>query len=134
MLLQLDGNHHPSREERGPRFTHLLAVDDATGDVPRALFRLAEDVGGYFSLMEGIARRCGPSLAPYSDRHGVFLAPAGRRAQHPATQFARAMQELGITQLFARSPQAKGRVERLAGTFQDRLVTELRYVAAATIP
>ena len=133
MLLQVDGSHHAWLEERGPRFTLLLAVDDATGDVPHALFRPVEDARGYFSLMKQIVQRRGLPLALYSDRHGVFLAPTGRRAQRPANQFARAMQELGITQVFARSPQAKGRVERLAGTFQDRLVTELRHVAAATI-
>ncbi len=132
MLLQVDGSHHAWLEERGPRFALLLAVDDATGDVPYALFRPAEDARGYFSLMKQIVQRRGLPLTLYSDRHGVFLAPASRRVQRPATQFARAMQELGITQVFARSPQAKGRVERLAGTFQDRLVTELRHVAAAT--
>jgi hypothetical protein len=83
--------------------------------VPYALFRPAEDARGYFSLMKQIVQRCGLPLALYSDRHGIFLAPAGRRAQRPATQFARAMQELGITQVFARTPQAKGRVERHAG-------------------
>ncbi len=133
MLLQVDGSHHAWLEERGPRFTLLLAVDGATGDVPYALFRPAEDARGYFSQMKRIVRRRGLPLALYSDRHGVFLAPAGRGAQRLATQFARALQELGITQVFARSPQARGRVERLAGTFQDRLVTELRHVAAATI-
>lgn len=133
MLIPVDGSHHAWLEERGPRFTLLLAVDDATGDVPYALFRPAEDARGYFSLMKQIVQRRGLPLALYSDRHGVFLAPARRRVQRPATQFARAMQELGITQVFARSPQAKGRVERLAGTVQDRLVTELRHVAAATI-
>ena len=52
MLLQVDGSHHAWLEERGPRFTLLLALDDATGDVPRALFRPAEDARGYFSLMK----------------------------------------------------------------------------------
>ena len=52
MLLQVDGSHHAWLEGRGPRFTLLLAVDDATGDVPYALFRPAEDARGYFSLME----------------------------------------------------------------------------------
>ena len=83
--------------------------------------------------MKQIVQRRGLPLALYSDHHGVFLTPAGRRAQRPATQFARAMQELGITQVFARSPQAKGRAERLAGTFQDRLVTELHHAAVRTI-
>ena len=135
MLLQVDGSHHAWLEERGPRFALLLAVDDATGAAVHALFRPAEDARGYFLLLEEIVRRCGIPLALYSDRHGVFKAsPDGRRGLKVSTQFARAMAELGITQIFARSPQAKGRVERAAGTFQDRLVTELRHASASTIP
>ena len=89
---------------------------------------------GYFLLLEEIVRRCGIPLALYSDRHGVFKASSdGRRGLKVATQFARAMRELGVTQIFARSPQAKGRVERAAGTFQDRLVTELSDASASTI-
>ena len=99
-----------------------------------ALFRPVEDARGYFLLLEEIVRRCGIPLALYSDRHGVFKASSdGRRGLKVATQFARAMRELGITQIFARSPQAKGRVERAAGTFQDRLVTELSDASASTI-
>ena len=135
MLLQVDGSHHAWLEERGPRFALLLAVDDATGSAVHALFRPAEDARGYFLLLEEIVRRRGIPLALYSDRHGVFLAgPGGRRGLKASTQFARAMGELGIRQIFARSPQAKGRVERAAGTFQDRLVTELRHASASTIP
>ena len=79
-------------------------------------------------------RQCGIPLAVYSDRHAVFKH-TGEPRQKPAgpTQFARAMEELGIRQIFARSPQAKGRVERTAGTFQDRLVTELRLAGVTTI-
>lgn len=68
MLLQVDGSHHAWLEERGPRFTLLLAVDDATGDVPYAMFRPAEDAGGYFSLMNQIVQRRGLPLALYSDQ------------------------------------------------------------------
>ena len=135
MLLQVDGSHHAWLEERGPRFALLLAVDDATGSAVHALFRPSEDARGYFLLLEEIIRCHGIPLAVYSDRHGVFKAsPDGRRGLKVSTQFARAMRELGITQIFARSPQAKGRVERAAGTFQDRLVTELRHAGASTIP
>ena len=134
MLLQVDGSHHAWLEQRGPRFALLLAVDDATGAAVHALFRPVEDARGYFLLLEEIVRRCGIPLALYSDRHGVFKAAVdGRRGLKVATQFARAMRELGITQIFARSPQAKGRVERAAGTFQDRLVTELSDASASTI-
>ena len=134
MLLQIDGSHHRWLGEQGPRFALLLAVDDATGTVPDALFSQEEDTRGYFLLMEGLIRRCGIPLAVYSDRHAVFKH-TGEVGQKPAgpTQFARAMEELGIRQIFARSPQAKGRVERTAGTFQDRLVTELRLAGVTTI-
>ena len=135
MLLQVDGSHHAWLEQRGPRFALLLAVDDATGAAVHALFRPVEDARGYFLLLEEVIRRRGIPLALYSDRHGVFKAPSdGRRGQQASTQFAQAMRELGITQIFARSPQAKGRVERAAGTFQDRLVTELSDAQASTIP
>lgn len=134
MLLQVDGSHHAWLGERGPRFALLLAVDDATGAVVHALFRPAEDARGYFRLMERVVLSRGIPLALYSDRHAVFRASARRRGEHEAsTQFARAMAELGVRQIFARSPQAKGRVERAAGTFQDRLVTELRLARASTI-
>jgi hypothetical protein len=78
MLLQVDGGHHAWLKERGPRFTLLLAVDDATGDVPHALFRSAGDARGYFSLMKEVVQRRGLPLALYSDHHSVLLAPARR--------------------------------------------------------
>ena len=134
MLLQLDGSHHAWLEQRGPRFALLLAVDDATGAVVHALFGAVEDARGYFLLMEEVLRCSGVPLALYNDRHAVFRASAQQRAGGEAsTQFARAMAELGVRLIFARSPQAKGRVERMAGTFQDRLVTELRLASATTI-
>ena len=136
MLLQIDGSHDRWLEDRGPRFVLLLAVDDATGTVAHALFRPEEDTRGCFLLMEGVIRCYGIPLAIYSDRHGVFkFNGKPRHITHPVgpTQFTRAMGELGIEHIFARSPQAKGRVERMAGTFQDRLVSELRLAGVATI-
>ena len=136
LLLQIDGSHHPWLEHRGPRFVLLLAVDDATGTVANALFRPEEDTRGYFLLMDGIVRSYGIPLAIYGDRHGVFkFNGKPRHITQPVgpTQFTRAMGELGIEQIFARSPQAKGRVERMAGTFQDRLVSELRLAEAVTL-
>jgi len=135
MLLQIDGSIHHWLEDRGPQLALLLAVDDATGTVPGALFHPLEDGHGYFHLLWKIIEREGIPLALYSDHHGVFWYTHERREkrdEEPAaeerkpTQFGRAMRELGIEQVFAWSPQAKGRVERMAGTFQDRLVTELR--------
>ena len=134
MLVQIDGSHHRWLEERGPSFALLLAVDDATSTAPYALFQPEEDARGYLMLMEGLIQRHGIPLAVYSDRHAVFKHPGEPRQKLPEpTQFARAMQQLGIRQIFARSPQAKGRVERTAGTFQDRLVTELRLARVETI-
>ena len=134
MLVQIDGSHHRWLGEGRPRFTLLLSVDDATGTVPAALFCREEDTPSYFLLMGKLIQQRGIPLALYSDRHPVFKF-TGDIDRYPAgpTQFARAMEELGIRQIFARSPQAKGRVERAAGTFQDRLVTELRLAGAATI-
>ena len=83
--------------------------------------------------MRDLIRSYGIPLALYSDRHGVFKhTPPSETAAAP-TQFSRAMGEIGVQLIFARSPQAKGRVERTAGTLQDRLVTELRLAGATTI-
>ena len=134
MLAQLDGSHHVWLEDRGPKFALLLAVDDATGVVVNAVFRTGEDTRGYFMLLEDLIEDWGIPLALYSDRHAVFKHNARKpEMAAEATQFTRALQELGTRQIFARSPQAKGRVERMAETFQDRLVTELRLADARTI-
>ena len=141
MLVQIDGSRHQWLGEDGPWLTLLLAVDDATGTVPYALFRDQEDTEGYLRLLRGIVASRGIPLAVYSDRHFIFCY--SKRGNEPGeasiidrknpTQFGRAMQELGITQVFARSPEAKGRVERANGTFQDRLVAELRLAGAHTL-
>ena len=133
MLIQVDGSYHRWLGEDGPQFTLLLAVDDATGVVVNALFCELENTHSYFLLMWGLIRNCGIPLALYADRHAVFKYTPPSEAAAAPTQFSRAMDELGVQLIFARSPQAKGRVERMAGTFQDRLVTELRLAEAATI-
>jgi hypothetical protein len=127
-------------EDRGPVLTLLLAVDDATGRVPYALFREQEDTQGYLVLLRGIIESCGIPLAVYTDRHSVFghcrhnpVEPHASPGVGKYTQFARALRELGMTQVFAHSPEAKGRVERASGTFQDRLVAELRLAGATTL-
>ena len=134
MLVQVDGSHHRWLEERGPKLVLLLAVDDATGAVAQATFRTTEDTRGYMVLLKGLIRQWGVPLALYSDRHSAFKHNV-RLTHAPAepTQFAKMMQQLGIRQIFARAPQAKGRVERMASTFQDRLITELRLAGASTI-
>ena len=139
MLLQLDGSYHAWLEDRGPWLTLLLAVDDATGTVPYGVFREREDTQGYFELLEGIIARHGIPLGVYTDRHSVFQSPGQRLEKESGilnvtpTQWGRALRELGVTQVFAHSPETKGRVERANGTFQDRLVSELRLAKASTL-
>ena len=133
MLIQIDGSYHRWLGKDGPQFTLLLAIDDASGIVVNALFCELENTHSYFSLLDGLIRRCGIPLALYADRHAVFKYTPPSEAAGAPTQFSRAMDELGVQLIFAQSPQAKGRVERAAGTFQDRLVTELRLAGATTI-
>ena len=136
MLVQVDGSFHRWLGDDGPQFTLLLAVDDASSAVVSAVVCPEEDTRGSFTLMQGLVERWGVPIALYGDRHGVFkFSGKPRHIQPPveATHFSKAIAELGIQQIFARSPQAKGRVERAAGTFQDRLVTELRLAGTKTI-
>ncbi|MGH2437820.1 MAG: ISNCY family transposase [bacterium] len=134
LLVQLDGSTHAWLEHRGPRLTLIAAIDDATGEVLAATFRDEEDAHGYFVVFEALTQTNGIPVAAYSDRHGIFHRTAKRSltlqeqlAGKPApTQVGRALQELGIRWIPASSPQAKGRIERLFGTFQDRLRSELR--------
>ena len=133
MLIQMDGSHHPWLGDQAPPFTLLIAVDDATGTVVDALFCAQEDALSYFLLIHGLVKHVGIPVALYTDRHGVFRHTPGSGLPGMPTQFSRAMDELGIQMIFALSPQAKGRVERSAGTFQDRLVAELRLAGASSI-
>jgi hypothetical protein len=109
-------------------------IDDATSRVV-ARFYPAETTEAYLDLLGRWVRKHGRPVAWYSDRHSVFRAEAvvgGERVAVP-TQFSRALGELGVGLISANSPQAKGRVERLWGTAQDRLVKELRLAEAATM-
>lgn len=141
MLLQIDGSRHDWLEGRGPYLSLVGAIDDATGKVPYALFREQEDAQGYFLLLRHIVASYGIPLALYHDRHGIFERPKSEpelleeqlQGRRRPTQFGRVMEELGITSISSRSPQARGRIERLWGTFQDRLVTELRLAGAKTV-
>jgi len=134
MLILLDGSTHPWLETRGPRLTLLAAMDDATGAVLAADFRDHEDAQGYLHLLRTLTHRHGIPLAVYTDRHGIFhrasrtpLTLAEQLQGAPApTQVGRVLRDLGIRWIPASSPQGKGRIERLFGTFQDRLLAELR--------
>lgn len=137
MLLQIDASRHNWLEGRGPYLSLIGGIDDATGLVPWACFRDQEDAQGYFQLLREVVRRRGIPLALYSDQHSVFYVTKKvltleeqLSARPEPTQFGRLVGDLGIQMIRARSPQAKGRVERLWGTFQDRLVSELRLAGA----
>ena len=133
MLVQMDGSYHLWLGDQVPPFTLLIAVDDATGTVAGALFCDKEEAYTYLLLIQDLVQSVGIPVALYIDRHGVFRHTPGSGLPGTPTQFSRAMDELGIQMIFALSPQAKGRVERAAGTFQDRLVTELRLAGASKI-
>ena len=134
MLIQVDGSPHAWLGEQAEKFVLLLAVDDATGVATQAIFHHTEDTRGYLVLLEGLVRQWGIPLALYSDRHAAFKYNARQGpVLYESTQFARVMRELGIQKIFAMSPQAKGRVERMVSTFQDRLVTELRLAGATNM-
>jgi transposase len=118
----------------------LGAIDDATSAVLALHFRPAEDLHGYLTLLHQLAARHGLPISLYGDRLNVFVRTddhwsleeelAG--AQHP-TQFGRILRQLAIGYIAARSPQAKGRIERLWETLQDRLVAELRLRRVRTL-
>src|SRR6266849_423170 len=139
-MLLLDGSVHHWLEDRGPQLTLLGFLDDATRKVPVAEFFPSEAARGYFRLLRRLLCRYGVPLSFYGDRHGVFVRNddhwsveeqlAGRREP---TQFGRALAQLGVTYIAAQSPQAKGRIERLWGTFQDRLTSELRLAGASDL-
>jgi transposase len=141
LLVQLDGSPHPWLEERGPRLSLLAAIDDATGTVPAAIFREQEDAAGYLTVLYQMVTTVGVPEAVYHDRHTIFVRPPQAKetlaeqlaGEREPTQVGRALRELGIASIAAHSPQAKGRVERLFGTLQDRLVTALRLAGATTL-
>lgn len=139
MLLQMDGSSHDWLQGRGPKLALVAGIDDATGQVPGATFREQEDAAGYLVVLEQVVHSKGRPLAIYHDRHTIFGASVvlsieqelvGMRRE--PSQVERVLAELGISSIPARSPQAKGRIERLFGTFQDRLVTELRLAGIST--
>lgn len=142
LLVQIDASPFDWLEERGP-YLHLHgAIDDATSEVLALHFRLQEDTVGYLHVLDQLVRRHGVPQSVYSDRHTLFFSPkrdkltiqeelAGKTVH--LTQFGRALQQLGIQHIPARSPQAKGRIERLWGTLQARLVVEMRISGVSSL-
>lgn len=137
-LVQLDGSHHDWLEGRGPHCVLMAYIDDASSRVWARMYPYEGTVPALDSLHRYV--RCyGVPLALYTDRHSTYKAPgepsvaeqlAGRR---PQSQFERSVEELGSQVIHARSPQAKGRIERLFGTFQDRLIKEMRLAGISTL-
>lgn len=134
-LIQIDGSDHAWFEEHGERCTLLVFIDDATGKLVELWFVPEETFFGYAEAARHYFERYGKPLAFYSDRHGIFRVnmPQPLGTTNGLTQFGRAMQELDIQIICAHSPQAKGRVERVIQTLQDRLVKELRLRNISTI-
>jgi len=138
-LVLVDGSRHDWLEGRGPEFTLVGAIDDATGWILALTIREEEDLHGYFAMFGQVLKQHGLPAALYGDRFGALVRNddhwsteeqlAGR--QHP-TQFGRLLEELGVAFIAAHSPQAKGRIERLWETLQDRLISELRLLGLTT--
>ncbi|MGE5550503.1 MAG: ISNCY family transposase [Bacteroidota bacterium] len=142
MLVQADASSFAWFEDRGPISALHGIIDDATGHILALFFRPTESLLGYFTVLLQMLIRFGAPQAFYSDRHTIFFSPkkdkltiedelAGKKVA--LTQFGRALSELGIVHIDARSPQAKGRVERLWETLQGRLVIELRLAGISSI-
>lgn len=131
LLVQVDGSPHDWLEGRGPRLTLVGAIDDATSAIVGATFAPVEDGRAYLTILARMCRDHGVPAAIYRDRSSIF-APShpGGPLGDAGAQVGRALAELGIASIAAASPQAKGRVERLWGTCQDRLVSELRLAGA----
>lgn len=130
-LVQIDGSPHAWLEERGPRLTLIVFIDDATGALHYARFEPVETSRAYLRALRAYVARYGRPVAFYSDRHSIFTK---HDPEDPTpTQFERAVRDLGIEPILALSPQAKGRVERAFQTLQDRLVKALRLAGIDTL-
>ena len=137
-MVQMDGSHHAWFEDRGEKCVLMTIIDDATGK-RRGKFFEAETVEAAMSTLGIWCERFGVPESVYVDRHGIYRADRDPTAEElkagkrPVTQFGRAMNELDVRLILARSPQAKGRVERSNGVTQDRLLKELRLAKVSSI-
>ena len=141
MMVLTDGSRERWLEDRGPALTLIGFQDDATSEVLAARFQLeCEDTLGYLRVLRAMVEEHGIPLSLYRDRHSAFQRNddywseeellAGRQS---LTHLGQALEELGMEQIAALTPQAKGRIERLWKTFQDRLRSELRLAKAKTV-
>lgn len=139
-LLLWDGSPHRWFGEKFGEWSLMAAIDDATGKLVCGVFARQEDAQSYLTCLRQIVLKNGIPLAMYMDRHGIFrrnddhwTVQEQLAGQQTPTQVTQALLALGVKPIFALSPQAKGRVERLFNTLQDRLVQELR-LARITSP
>ena len=131
-LIQIDGSKHLWFEARGGYSVLLVAIDDATSTILSARFVPVENAENYLRMFKDYFKEHGLPASLYSDKHGIFRVNA-KGCQDNETQFKRIVDALGIKLIHAHSPQAKGRVERVFQTLQDRLVKELRLAGIDTI-
>jgi hypothetical protein len=132
-LIQIDGCEHAWFEDRGPKCTLLVYVDDATSRLMELRFVASESAFDYFASTRAYLERHGKPVAFYSDKASIFRVAASEAAKGAGiTQFGRALSALNIDIVCANTPQAKGRVERAHLTLQDRLVKEMRLRGLST--
>ena len=140
-MILWDGSRHDWLEGRGPMLCLMGAIDDATSEMlPGAYFVEQECAEGYLRVLLAIAREKGLPWSAYMDRHGslkrndnFWTLEEELRGKQDPTQVLRALEFLEVEVIYALSPQAKGRIERLWGTAQDRLTSELRLAKAKTV-
>lgn len=138
-MIQLDGSHHGWLEDRGPKLVVMGYIDDADGKV-YAEFHKYEGTEPAMSSLNGYIKKNGIPRSIYLDKHSTYKNNQKQkykdwpfRDQEELTQFSRACKQLGIELIYANSPQAKGRVERMFETLQDRLVKEMRLEGIKTL-
>jgi hypothetical protein len=133
-LVQIDGSEHAWFEARGETCTLLAFIDDATSRLMQLRFVASESAFDYFRATRAYLEAHGKPVAFYSDKHNIFRVNAKDVvAGDGITQFGRVLSELNIDIICANSPQAKGRIERVFGTLQDRMVKELRLAEISTV-
>lgn len=132
---QFDGSYHKWFEDRAPECCLLAAIDDATGKIMKAEFGLNESVHSVFEFWKEYVTRVGKPVSVYLDKYSTYKINHESAVDNTEllTQFQRATRDLGINLITAHSPEAKGRVERLFETLQDRLVKELRLANISSI-
>ena len=137
-MIQMDGSDHDWLEGRGPKLIFMGYIDDATG-MPFGRFYEYEGTIPAMDSFKRYIQKYGIPNSIYIDKHAAYKSKKKPSIEDelsnkdPMTQFTRAMEELGVEVIYANSPQAKGRIERLFNTFQDRLIKELRLEKANTI-